>query len=67
MDYRNGEPEKSHFRSERFYCADSEWYFSTREGDEMGPFSLRADAEAELTLFLRHTMESGMTSTQRTF
>ena len=42
------------FRSNaRIYRVGNEWYFSTREGSEAGPFETRDEAEAALVLFLR--------------
>jgi hypothetical protein len=54
MTSRKGEPSKGWFRSDRFYRADGQWYFTTREMIEKGPFSSRQDAEGELLLFMRN-------------
>lgn len=51
-DKRKGEDGPVPFRSGRLFSVGTDWYFFTREGQE-GPFSSRADAEAELSLFLR--------------
>ncbi len=58
MSCRTGEHEKTWFRSNRFYNAESSWFFTTREGLEMGPFDNRKEAEAELNLFIRHVNDS---------
>lgn len=50
---RKGEDGHSPFRSERVFNVGAEWYFSTREGKDVGPFESKDEAEAELTLFLR--------------
>lgn len=60
MQYRQGEDQGTHFRSDRFFCISGEWYFSTREAPQVGPFSDKEDAKAELMIYLRHTMEGGI-------
>ncbi len=59
MNVRQGEEQKSWFRSERFLQINSEWYFITRERKEEGPFSSKQAAEAELINFT-HTNEPYM-------
>ena len=49
---RRGEKRQLRFRSDRMFVADNQWYFSTREGDEMGPYATREEAEAELVRYL---------------
>jgi len=42
---RRGEPPgDQHFRSDRFVFANGQWYFTTREGMDVGPFATRDDA-----------------------
>jgi hypothetical protein len=53
MTYRKGEAESTHFRSERFFAIGSDWYFSTREGLDLGPYTDRQEAEAALLFFIR--------------
>lgn len=60
MQYRQGESSGTFFRFDRFYRIGEDWYFSTRENLQVGPFSHRDDAEAELMIFLRHTGEGGL-------
>ncbi|MCK9529660.1 MAG: DUF6316 family protein [Gammaproteobacteria bacterium] len=50
---RQGEDRPVPFRSGRLFSVGDKWYFATREGLDHGPFDSRADAEAELRLFLR--------------
>ena len=57
MNHRIGEPVKQYFRSERFFSVGSHWFFATREGSELGPFSSRVDAQGELLLYIRHMNE----------
>ncbi len=47
IDVRAGEPEKKWFRSDRCFTLDSKWFFSTREGIDVGPYKTRLEAQAE--------------------
>jgi len=40
------------FRSDRFFVVAGGWYFTTREGEEFGPFPSRAEAERRLARYL---------------
>lgn len=40
------------FRSSRFFCVGTRWYFTTREGFDSGPYATRERAEASLRRFL---------------
>ena len=51
-DSRRGEKRQVRFRSDRIFVADSQWYFSTREGEEVGPYATKEEAEAELVRYL---------------
>ncbi|MEE8056808.1 MAG: DUF6316 family protein [Pseudomonadales bacterium] len=53
MDYRDGENEGTFFRTDRFYCINCQWFFTTREGEELGPFETHEEAEVELMLYIR--------------
>ena len=46
---RTGETPAIRFRTDRFYRINSNWYFSTREGIEMGPYADRFEAEEALS------------------
>ena len=37
---------------DRFYQVGEEWYFSTRESEDMGPFASLADAEEALIRYV---------------
>ena len=50
---RKGEDTPYPFRSTRIFRANGEWYFSTREGSEIGPFPDREETEASLLEYLR--------------
>jgi hypothetical protein len=39
-------------RSERIFCEQDLWYFKIREGDEVGPFRYRSEAQSNLENFL---------------
>ena len=41
-----------YFRTGRINCIDSQWYFLTREGENIGPFASREEAEKQLTHYL---------------
>ena len=45
---RNDPDSTRHFRSDRFFVVSGQWYFTTREGENFGPFSCREDAEKKL-------------------
>lgn len=46
--------DKMHFQMDRFIQQNGEWYYTTREGEERGPFESREDAEGDLILYLQH-------------
>ncbi|MCH7671231.1 MAG: hypothetical protein IIB72_03610 [Proteobacteria bacterium] len=39
-------------RSERMFSEQNLWYFKVREGDEVGPFRYRCEAESNLNHFM---------------
>jgi len=49
---RNGENGEVPIRSDRFFSAQGEWYFSTREGNPIGPFDDKEEAQQGLHDFL---------------
>lgn len=50
----DGEVSKTFFQVERFVQMNGQWYYTTREGHEKGPFDTREDAEGDLIAYLRH-------------
>lgn len=61
---RNGETRNVPFRSNRYFCINGTWYFMTREGNQMGPFIDKREAEAELMMFIREkSMENNAFTT----
>lgn len=39
-------------RTERLFSENDLWYFKTREGDNVGPFRYRSEAESNLDRFM---------------
>ena len=60
MEYRAGEGEAENFRTPRYFCISGQWYLSSRENLQMGPFPSLDDAQMELLMFLRHVDEGGI-------
>ena len=51
---RNGEQgEKLWYRSDRFFVVNNQWYFSTREKIDVGPFGSESSAQNGLGLFIK--------------
>ncbi|MDD9890184.1 MAG: DUF6316 family protein [Gammaproteobacteria bacterium] len=44
-------------RSDRVYSQQNLWYFRTREGEEIGPFRYRSEAESNLDRFIARLKE----------
>jgi len=53
MPRANDPLQKTFYQTERFFTVNRQWYFSTREAPESGPFDSRAEAEQELKTYLR--------------
>jgi hypothetical protein len=49
---RDDSDSTTHFQAERFFLVSGQWYFTTREGEDFGPFENRAKAEAKLSEYL---------------
>ena len=49
---RLGEAGKVPVRADRFFAAQGEWYFTTREGTPMGPFEDKQEAKNGLQDFI---------------
>ncbi len=63
MKCRAGEPEKTRFRSDRFYVVDDKHYFSTREGAELGPFDSYEGARQALERYVKYIGPEGENET----
>ncbi|MCZ6710730.1 MAG: DUF6316 family protein [Gammaproteobacteria bacterium] len=44
---RSNEKKKTWFRSERVFVSNTQWYFHTREGVDIGPYDSQFEAEIE--------------------
>ena len=49
---RKGETGPIPYRTGRFFCGDSAWFFSTREGLEHGPFPTKEKAERQCRTYI---------------
>jgi hypothetical protein len=55
MDRANDDEQcKVFFKMDRFVSQNGEWFYTTREGEERGPFSSRDEAQGDLIIYLRH-------------
>ena len=53
LTVREGENNSTWFRTNRIFQADGDWYFSTREGRNIGPYGNRPATEAGLQRFIK--------------
>ncbi|GAB1261424.1 DUF6316 family protein [Aurantivibrio plasticivorans] len=53
MSYRANEEGRSWFRTDRFFIINNEWYFNTRECENVGPFSSLKTAQQGAHRFLK--------------
>ena len=51
--YRNGDENKRFYQSDRIFKVNGEFFFSTREGKEAGPFENMEELEWELAIYIR--------------
>ena len=49
---RNGEDGHQHFRSQRLFSENGQWYFDTREGHQIGPYYDLKDVKNALAAFI---------------
>jgi hypothetical protein len=49
---RRGEDSHPPFRSQRFFLENGQWYFDTREGKQVGPYTEIEDVKKALAVFL---------------
>ena len=52
LEHRDGEAGNLPIRSDRFFSAQGNWYFSTREGTPVGPFDDKEEAKDGLDNFI---------------
>jgi len=48
----------THYRSERVSAVNGQYFFATREGTLEGPYFTRADAEREITSYIRRMVQA---------
>ncbi|MGM0633415.1 MAG: DUF6316 family protein [Pseudomonadota bacterium] len=63
--HSDAQPE-SHTRTDRLFLKSGLWYFRTREGDPVGPFRYRDEAEAMMARFLHRLREAERRQRERT-
>lgn len=52
-EYRKQESGPIPYRTGRFFVVDSQWYFSTREKLDLGPFPTKEKAEQESQIYIQ--------------
>lgn len=52
MQRKTDAPEAVHFQANRIHNLNGKWYFLTREGDNIGPFESKRQAEKSLALYI---------------
>ena len=50
---------KTYYRMSRFFTVNGEWFFSYREGEQIGPFETKPEAERGAELYADHMQTSG--------
>ncbi|GAB1255739.1 DUF6316 family protein [Aurantivibrio plasticivorans] len=55
---RTGEQGRVPERSDRFYCREEYWYYTTREGVDIGPFDSLDDAANGVNEFIEYVCEA---------
>lgn len=48
----DGDTTRTFFRSDRFFAVSSQWFFSTREAGDRGPFETQDQAKQALQTYL---------------
>lgn len=50
----DGDDTATHFQMDRFVQMNGQWFYTTREGEERGPFESKEDAAGDLITYIRH-------------
>ncbi len=58
FDRRRGEAEAALQRSTRIFERAGEWFFATREGNDIGPFNSRSDAERGVEDYVSFSLDT---------
>jgi len=62
IQFRHNEHSGTYFRSGRFFKVDAVYYFSTREGSEIGPYESMEAAEGGLVRYIDTITKDGNAS-----
>lgn len=54
MTRKEDDDSKLFFQMDRFVQQNDEWFYTTREGEERGPFESKEDARGDLIAYMRH-------------
>jgi hypothetical protein len=57
--HRSGEQGNIPTRNDRYFQQQSYWYYTTREGVNIGPFDSKSDAEVGATDFIDYVHNAG--------
>ena len=60
MGHRAGEDDQTRFRTDRCFRVGDEYFFSTREGIDIGPYKSRQAAEKGVKLFIHSVTNEEM-------
>lgn len=52
MKRKSDDKDVTVFRTDRFFLSDRQWFFTTREGGNLGPFESHAEADTALVQYL---------------
>jgi len=55
---RDGDNKVYPYRSDRYYCENGRWFYTTREAMSNGPFASRAQAERDFEVAMRFNFKS---------
>ena len=55
---RKHEAGRTWYRSDRVFCSNGAWYFHTREGVDVGPYSTQFDAEIEADVLMQRLRQA---------
>jgi len=59
LETREDEESKLWYRSRRFFTINNEWYFSTRENRDIGPYESEEHARKGMLLFVDSLKQDG--------
>jgi hypothetical protein len=62
MKRKSDDKERTVFRTDRFFVSDGKWFFTTREGGNLGPFDSQEAAQDALVQYL---LDQGIAPTEK--